>query len=412
MLRINTLFTILVLVALMFSACQPITRPPATEPQPPQGLRPDAPPYAVHGPYAVGARDFIIKETSGTLYVTVWYPALNPTNRPEEITYFTGADNPDFPGRPIKGRALHDAQPDMAGAPYPLVVYSGGVVGWRQMSAYLPEHLASHGFVVIAADPRDETWAAFWPGAATRPADTKRLIAYSDELNAPDGNFAGLIDTERIAVAGHSSGGWTALAGGGAQFDFSFCYTNPDYFAKATVTSCAQFAPHQADIAQLRGLASVPTSLWPPVYDERVDAIIPLSPDPDIWGADYQGLANVKVPTLLMTASEDVGLPREIVQGVYEHLGSTRKGLITFEGADHLLFLNQCKDNLWFAEVAGFAVCSDPVWDMARAHDLINHFATAFLLAELKGDKEAAKALAPENVTFPGIKYETTEFTK
>ena len=31
-------------------------------------------------------------------------------------------------------------------------------------------------------------------------------------------------------------------------------------------------------------------------------------------------------------------------------------------------------------------------------------------LAELKGDSEAAKALAPENVTFPGIQYETTEF--
>jgi CubicO group peptidase (beta-lactamase class C family) len=38
--------------------------------------------------------------------------------------------------------------------------------------------------------------------------------------------------------------------------------------------------------------------------------------------------------------------------------------------------------------------------------DLINHFATAFLLAELKGDAEAAAALAPENVSFPGIEYQ------
>ena len=45
--------------------------------------------------------------------------------------------------------------------------------------------------------------------------------------------------------------------------------------------------------------------------------------------------------------------------------------------------------------------CTDPVWDMDRAHDLINHFATAFLLAELKGDGEAAEALAPENVELP-----------
>jgi hypothetical protein len=42
----------------------------------------------------------------------------------------------------------------------------------------------------------------------------------------------------------------------------------------------------------------------------------------------------------------------------------------------------------------------------------INHFVIAFLLAELKGDTEATKALAPENVTFPGIQYETTGFDK
>ena len=54
--------------------------------------------------------------------------------------------------------------------------------------------------------------------------------------------------------------------------------------------------------------------------------------------------------------------------------------------------------------------CTDPVWDMDRAHDLTNHFATAFLLAELKGDAEAVKALTPENVDFPGISYETTGY--
>ncbi len=48
--------------------------------------------------------------------------------------------------------------------------------------------------------------------------------------------------------------------------------------------------------------------------------------------------------------------------------------------------------------LSDFVLLATPVWDMDRAHDLINHFATAFLLAELKGDAEAAKALAPENV--------------
>jgi hypothetical protein len=45
---------------------------------------------------------------------------------------------------------------------------------------------------------------------------------------------------------------------------------------------------------------------------------------------------------------------------------------------------------------------------MDRAHDLTNHFTTAFLLDVLKGDKEAHKALLPDAVKFPGIQYTTT----
>ena len=47
---------------------------------------------------------------------------------------------------------------------------------------------------------------------------------------------------------------------------------------------------------------------------------------------------------------------------------------------------------------------------MDRAHDLINHLTTAFLLDVLKGDKEAHKALAPDVVNFPGITYEAQGF--
>ena len=57
-----------------------------------------------------------------------------------------------------------------------------------------------------------------------------------------------------------------------------------------------------------------------------------------------------------------------------------------------------------------FFCCADPVWDVDRAHDLIDHFVTAFLLAELYGDTDAAAVLAPAAVQFPGIEYETTGF--
>jgi hypothetical protein len=47
---------------------------------------------------------------------------------------------------------------------------------------------------------------------------------------------------------------------------------------------------------------------------------------------------------------------------------------------------------------------------MDRAHDLISHFTTAFLLAELYQDADAAAALAPDGVHFPGVTYEAQGF--
>lgn len=43
---------------------------------------------------------------------------------------------------------------------------------------------------------------------------------------------------------------------------------------------------------------------------------------------------------------------------------------------------------------------------MQRAHDLINHFTTMFLVAVLYSDAEATAALSPEEVGFPGITYQ------
>jgi hypothetical protein len=95
---------------------------------------------------------------------------------------------------------------------------------------------------------------------------------------------------------------------------------------------------------------------------------------------------------------------------VYENLGRTMKSLVMFEDADHSIFADSCNAASWLIEAGIFWACSDPVWDMDRAHDLINHFTTAFLLAVLYEDADAAAALAPDAVAFPGITYEATGF--
>ncbi len=413
------------LLALLLSACQPIMPVPI---QPPAGLRPDAPPYAVHGPFAVGARDFVIGEGDDAIQMTVWYPALNPTHTKEKITYQLNEKVDSVPALPsstlveagiipllpsstlvLLGQAIQNASPDVANGPYPLVVFSVGLAGFRQQNGYLPEHLASYGMVVLSGDPRGETlFEEFWVGAATRQIDAKRMIAYADELTASGGEWAGLIDTEHIATVGHSSGGWAALAGGGAQMDFSWCTANPDLITNE-MTNCTQFPAHQDEIAAMLGLESTPETLWPATNDARVDAVIALAPDGDIWGAEYEGVAVMKVPTMVMGGSGDsANIPEITSYPIYEHLGSANKSLVVLENADHWIFTQPRQDTPWVGNYIPYFVSTDPVWDMDRAHDLINHFATAFLLDTLKGDKEAHAALLPEAVNFPGVEYATT----
>ncbi|MCA9904941.1 MAG: hypothetical protein KC547_13885, partial [Anaerolineae bacterium] len=93
-----------------------------------------------------------------------------------------------------------------------------------------------------------------------------------------------------------------------------------------------------------------------------------------------------------------------------EYVSSADKILVAFEDADHMIFGAKCDELPLFAEIGFYALCSDPVWDMDRAHDLTNHFVTAFLLTELTDDAESATALAPDAVQFTGVTYDAQGF--
>ena len=75
-----------------------------------------------------------------------------------------------------------------------------------------------------------------------------------------------------------------------------------------------------------------------------------------------------------MTGSNDTTIkPETNTYPVYEHLGSAiqaQKSLVVFEGGDHAIFFNSCRDLPWAPEIPYF-VCADAVWDMDRVHDLI-----------------------------------------
>ncbi|MGE5221602.1 MAG: alpha/beta hydrolase family protein [Omnitrophica WOR_2 bacterium] len=272
--------------------------------------------------------------------------------------------------------------PETAGAPYPLVIYSTG--GWTNATlyTYFLEVLASYGFVVMAVDPRDAGQdATDWsPTVINRTQDTRLLISQADKMTAPGGQLAGLIDMDKIASTGYSAGGWTALVGAGAQWSFGWCTAH-------SYSSDYCGSDHQK-LADGFGLKSVPDGLWPAMNDPRVKTVVAMAPVGWVFGAEFEGVSAIKVPALIMAAADDTICPAERrVNAIYQHLGSQKKSLIQFEGKDHSFFGGVDYDR-----------------------DRITHFLTAYLLAELKGDAQAAKALAPANVTFPGVKFETTEF--
>jgi predicted dienelactone hydrolase len=273
---------------------------------------------------------------------------------------------------------------------------------------------ASTGFVVIAPDHHE-----FWDpensdiadSTVERPMDTQQTIAYADTLTGPGGDLAGLIDMEQIAVAGYSYGGYTALAAAGGRFDTAAfnarCPEAPAGTEFADVF-CKYIVPREAELATLAGLESLPEGVWPSWGEPRVKAVVSIAGSPIIQN---EGLREVTAPLLDLVSRLDTGGEgAQSARDIYENVSSSQKALVTFANAEHIVFNWQCDVLPGFVELGFFTSCSDPVWDMSRAHGLANHFTTAFLLVTLKGDTDAAAALAPDAASFPGITYETTGF--
>jgi predicted dienelactone hydrolase len=390
------------------------------------GFRPDAPPYGIRGPHPVGVQSFVVEDEERPLPGMVWYPALNPEGVEEAITYDWGLGEGVPPAlNTSEGRAILDAAPDLENGPYPLVISSHGGGGTYMITAYLHEHLASYGFVVMAfyhtgntigdsmAAQTEEQQIADFERAIDalvhRPRDVSRVIDFAETEMANE-NLAGLVDTDRIAVIGISYGGYTALAAAGARLHISAL---EDFCAAGTYTTnlvtglCRRhgdsLANREDQLIALAGFDAQAGGLMPSLGDERVDTIVAISPLADAFGQD--GLASVQLPTLLLDGTHDpMTIPAFNAELVWANISSPERARVTFENGGHV-FAGDCTP-AW--QHVAWGLCSDPTWDLHRSFDLTDHFVTAFLLTELYGDQEAAAALAPDAVAFPGVRYETT----
>ena len=204
------------------------------------------------GPYLVGLvdRELIDEARGRRLMVSVWYPTdrygqVAPlTHHPDEVAAGLGklAGLPGLPFqhlRYFKLAASENIPVLTEGSPFPVLVFSHGLVGLRLQNSSTLQDLASWGYVVVAIDHTDAAAVTVFPDGETRfydleafgiPSSIEPDKAIVDERMFPvwvadqrfvydtlemwavyDPMFADRLDMTHIGSFGHSFGGATAL---------------------------------------------------------------------------------------------------------------------------------------------------------------------------------------------------------
>ena len=334
-------------------------------------------PYVEPGPYPVG----VVELTDGEVPITVFYPGLEGSEAGQPpATYdlrkwLPPGEAAKVAGLPIFTMPAYEGLPpaDPDGGPYPLVLFSHGLAGYRLQSSFLTSHLASWGFVVAAVEhPYRNLTAVFGDlsafaallGTDDSP-DVGQLLGAIDVVQtasaAPTGPLAGLaVDTTRVGAVGHSLGGFAVFA---AARD-------------PRITSYVAFAF--------------------PVGGSFVEPTTP----PTASGAPPP-----EKPALLVAGSADVIAPLPRVEAAYAALPAPKR-LAILEGMTHLGFTDICELNspgepnvLAAAQQAGVAVpaivnavfadgCDTKHTDAREVWPVLDELTTAHLRATLGIDDE------------------------
>lgn len=325
------------------------------------------------GPFPVGVTTIQVVDPERTdamthahrmLLTEIWYPAVDNTadaRRNSLKDFFPGriqeyslimkiAFHVDL-GTVIKtfqSKAFRDIA--VRAGKWPLVLFSHGNGGMRFQDVFWCEHIASHGYIVVAPDhtgnslitgligdltPFNDSQYGRRQAALDRPKDISFLIDCMERFNrGADSRFCGKIDMDHIAVAGHSFGGYTATM--------------------------------VAD------------------QDARVDAIIPMA------GVN-KSRSRYDCPVMLLMAGEDdtIGQDGNTRIRRYYQESTGEKYLLNFINAGHYSFTEMYQFNPQFGDGCGTGkriTNGKPVTYISKdkAERLINGYTTAFLNVQLK----------------------------
>ena len=219
------------------------------------------------GPYGVASFDTTFVDTSRSTRANGDFPGVPDRTLVARVWYPTDVL---APGNDSAAPALGS---------FPLIGYAHGFTSGRAAGGMLGEHLASHGYVVVAPDfPLSNGAAPGGPTAgdlANQPAD---LAFVMRRLAAMDHPVARAIDTSRQGIAGLSLGGATVVtAAYHPTLSLGFidaavalapaaCFTGPDFYGNSVPTmliagTADELVPFDESPERAFGWAPSPTTL-------------------------------------------------------------------------------------------------------------------------------------------------------
>ena len=337
------------------------------------------------GPYPVGVRTIVYYDESRPddrdsgggprrLVTEIWYPTTVELDEENARAYDPKAEACAFDdqlkemiGDTELGYFTSPAMPDVPvwpGTRFPLVLFSHGSGGIRFQSVFQTPQIASHGYIVVAPDHIGNTlwelirddWSVGATGAAVavRPDDIRFLIDQMERENDdPDSFLYGTVDLENIAAMGHSFGAVTSEIVG--------------------------------------------------YLDDRVDIVISQAPVGGMCVLSGCTLSEYPKPMMIMGGTLDSTLQyEENMLEPYMEFGKP-KVMVTILKGGHFTFSDICLLNLdELADKLDWSDARDAIndgcnpdynVDYNEAHDLINHYNTAYLNYYLRGSTESRQYL-------------------
>jgi predicted dienelactone hydrolase len=267
--------------------------------------------------------------------------ALSDLSQPGKVTWTSETLTIPRPnGEPLTAFVY---LPQKLTKPAPIIVITPGLNSDFQSLRYVAEHLASHGFAIVGIDfpesdnkrmtdallgldtfPTPNAWM-------NQPKDVSLVLDTLAQKTKSDGNWQGKLDINNVGILGHSLGGYTAIATGGANVQWD-----------DLLKECAKLNnPNQINLN--------PALLWqcqgvtdsPPVKnleDPRIKAVIAINPVTNPAFGN-EGINAISVPIIFIAGGADIfapPLPEQIVP--FSAVDKENKYLLLVKNGTHLSF--------------------------------------------------------------------------